>query len=144
MDGGWSYFLLNLRHYLEQHAGKARSLAFERRPIGMPRDRVFPALFEALGAGGKGPPQVGAPVTLALGSERLDGSVALAMRDHLALAIPALDDGLVLFELEPGAKPHFGAYLSTYGTDPARAEQLKHGLSQFLDVLLPGGHAGLA
>ena len=110
----------------------------------MPRDRVFPALFEALGAGGNGAPRVGDRVTLPLGSERLDGSVALAMRDHLALAIPALDDGLVLFELEPGEKLHFGAYLSTYGTDPVRAEELKHGLSQFLDVLLPSGHAGLA
>ncbi|MGE5925842.1 MAG: SRPBCC family protein [Gemmatimonadota bacterium] len=139
MDGGWSYFLFNLRHYLERHPGKPRSLAFERRRIGLPRSEFFPDALRALGRGDSSTPLPGAAVTIPLGDRRYDGRVALALKDHLAVVVPALDDALLFLELEPGAAPHLGVYLSTYGTGPDRAEDLRKRLGAFADVLVPPG-----
>lgn len=136
MDGGWSYFLLNLRHYLERHAGKPRSLAFERRRIGVSRSECFSWLLRTLGHAGPSPAP-GAGVTIPLGEQRYDARVALALKDHLAVVIPALDDALLFFELEPGAAPHLGVYLSTYGIGPGPAEDLRKRLARFVDLLVP-------
>jgi uncharacterized protein YndB with AHSA1/START domain len=137
MDGGWTYFLFNLRHYLERHPGKPRSLAFERRKIGGPRGGFFPALLSKIGYSGGGTPAEGETVSIALGERRYAGRVALALSDHLAVLIPALDDGLLFFELEPGAEPHLGVYLSTYGTDPQETASLRRGVTAFFDTLVP-------
>lgn len=131
MDGGWSYFLFNLRHYLERHAGKPRSLAFVRRKQGVPRAAVLPSLLAALGHGGT-TPAAGDPVSIPLGDCTWDGRIALALRDHLALIIPRLDDALLFFELEPGADPHLGMYLSTYGTGPQLPGDLQHRVESFV------------
>jgi uncharacterized protein YndB with AHSA1/START domain len=138
MDGGWSYFLFNLRHYLERHAGRPRSLAFVRRKRGVPRASVVPSLLAALGHTG-GTPAAGDPVSITLGDRRYEGRVALVLRDHLAMIIPGLDDALLFFELEPGADPHLGMYLSTYGTGPQIPEGLQHSVESFITGL--GGEA---
>ena len=130
MDGGWSYFLFNLRHYLERHAGKPRSLAFARRKPGVPRASVLPSLLAALRHGGA--PVPGDAVSVPLGDRTWEGRVALALRDHLAVIIPGLDDALLFFELEPGADPHLGMYLSTYGTGPQFPGDLQHRVESFV------------
>ncbi|HEX6644400.1 MAG TPA: SRPBCC domain-containing protein [Gemmatimonadales bacterium] len=131
MDGGWTYFLYNLRFYLERHAGKPRALAFERRPM---QDRtVFPALFRALGLDSEATVAPGTPVSVPLGGSALPGTVVLSLPSHLAVEIPGLDDALLFFELEPGPAPHFGMYLSTYGTPPGRAAELEREVAGFLD-----------
>lgn len=137
MDGGWSYFLLNLRHYLERHAGKPRSLAFERRKISGPRAAFFPALLPKIGHPGKASAAAGDRVSIPLGERRLEGRVALALKDHLAVVIPALDDALLFFELEPGTEPHLGLYLSTYGTEPHLARELRAEIAEFYDTIVP-------
>lgn len=137
MDGGWSYFLFNLRHYLERHPGKPRTLAFERRRIDTPRNTFFPSLLAMIGH--TGDPALHTRVSIPLGADRYEGRIALALADHLAVVIPALDDALLFFELEPGTDPHLGVYLSMYGTDPRRAEELGKSLTSFFDRLVPRG-----
>jgi uncharacterized protein YndB with AHSA1/START domain len=41
---GWGFMLVNLRHYLERHAGVARVVAWPRFKVEMPRERIWEKL----------------------------------------------------------------------------------------------------
>lgn len=137
-DGGWQYFLFNLQHYLERHAGTPRGLAYERRVLTRPGDEVRRALIAALGLPAGAEPAAGAPIALDLGGERLTGTlVQSSPPEHLCTALPGLNDATLFFELEPGqTKRQLGSYLSTYGLPAARVEALRRQLATFLDTVL--------
>lgn len=127
MDGGWSYFLYNLRHYLERHPGKPRTVLFRRTKSSAPRAGIAAALARLLGAGDVFP-ATGSDVTVPLGAKRLAGRVGLSLPNHLAIVVPELDDALLFFELEPGPNVTLGAYLSIYGPAPANGGELEEGV----------------
>ena len=50
---GWTYFLQNLRIYLERHLGRTRRLISERIEVDMPRERFWRHLLSGDGGSGK-------------------------------------------------------------------------------------------
>ena len=128
MDGGWTYFLTNLRHYLERHRGTARVMVWERRPLSRPRGDVWDRIVAALGS----PPEL--PF-----ARSAEASEVLLSRPpgHLALRLPGLNDALLFIELELGGERwHLGVWLSTYGLDAERAEALQQALGPWLDEVV--------
>ncbi len=133
LDGGWTYFLFNLKHYLERHRGVPRKLVWERRRLAAPRERVWDAL-----TGPGGLVRSGDRILLPLDGEEIAGQVFLDRRPtHLATLLPALDDALLFVELESGAGAwHCGSYLSTYGLPEGRLASLRRGFPSLLDRIL--------
>ena len=132
-ESGWRYFLFNLKHYLERHPGKARTLVWERRPLTGSRDDAWRAI-----TGSEGFALRGETMRLPLSQEELAGRmVILKPATHLAALIPSLDDALFFVELEPGRDQwHCGVYLSLYRCSEDRAAQLGIELRRLLDRLL--------
>jgi uncharacterized protein YndB with AHSA1/START domain len=120
---GWTYFLHNLRVYLEKHAGKARHLISSRFPVGIGRAQAWKKL--PLGRAGE-------KVKLDLG-EPLDAIVDLNIPERgLALRIPSLHDALLFIEFEgSGEEFHTGAWLSVY--DAKTAARIEAGARKALE-----------
>ena len=133
VDGGWSYFLENLRLYLERHRGVPRTLVYERRPVAMPRPEAYARLTGPNGVGVEGSFEgltAGDPYRVRTSAgEVMEGRVIAAQPGYqLGLTI---DDGsaLLFIEIEPapeGCRP--AVWLSTYGLPDAdvsaRADRL--------------------
>jgi len=122
VDGGWTYFLANLRHYLERHPDEPRTMVAERRPPGMPRgqawERLLGEVFRVQ------PLAEGAACTLELpGLGTLTGTAFIVRAPHhFACTVAELGDGLLFAEFEPGGEQwHCGVWLSLYGVDKATA-----------------------
>ncbi len=128
-ETGWTYFLYNLRLYLETHAGRTRRLIWERVEVKAPREAawrhitsavtgVAPAAVNALKAGDR--------VRVAFDGGPMTNGIAelVAAGKGLAIQLPELDS--VLFVELEGAAPesfHTGWYLSVY--DAGRAKELE-------------------
>lgn len=127
MNGGWSYFLLNLKHYLERHRGTPRTMVWERRPLTRPRGAVWDALLAALGE----------PPALPIGKAGTGEVVFARGPGHLALKLPDLADSLLFIELELGGERwHLGVWLSTYGLPAERTGALQRALGPWLDEVV--------
>jgi uncharacterized protein YndB with AHSA1/START domain len=143
VSGGWSYFLLNLRHYLERHPGRPRTFVWRRHPVSGTRVDVWERLFAAEGIGA--PLAVlassGEAVELRLGGLHLPGSVLLSRPPmHFAAVLPELDDGLILVELEgSGEAWHLGVWISLYGAAREAAPRVEAALAAALGRVFPGG-----
>jgi uncharacterized protein YndB with AHSA1/START domain len=138
MSSGWAYFFYNLRHYLERHRGVPRAMVWRRQPVsGMPRAEAWPALLDALDAGGAA--GTGDTVLLPLAGERLEGEIVQWKPPvHLAARIPDLNDALLFVEFESSAeKWHAGFWLSMYGVEAGRVEALQRSLDALTEGLLP-------
>ena len=122
---GWRLMLQNLRHYFARHAKKpAVHLTFMNK-VDSAREEVWSKLLSKLAF--QGTPKAGDAFRLAIaGGEVLTGTIDLVnpARD-LALVVRELDDALLRFTLEGGAKspgPTFlFGYVIAFG-DPARTE----------------------
>jgi hypothetical protein len=126
---GWTYFVQNLRIYLEKHQGRTRRMITERIQVEMPRQKFWQHLLSD-GAG----LVVGAPPTLKTGDSlklkvQDSGTVravveVLVEGQGLALRVPELTDALLFLELE-GKKDkfHVGYWFSVY--DEAQAKALE-------------------
>jgi uncharacterized protein YndB with AHSA1/START domain len=128
-ETGWTYFLYNLRIYLEKHLGRVRRLISTRVPVSMPRGKAWEKLLSS-GAGllvGAGVAmQAGKAVEVALGDPGTQRAVLdLIIEGHaLALRIPDLGDSLLFVEFEGRTDEfHIGIYLSVY--DPAAATRVE-------------------
>jgi len=129
IETGWTYFIQNLRIYVEKHQGHTRRMITERIQVEMPRQKFWQHLLsDAAGL------VVGAPGALKRGD-----SIKLKLQDSgtvravvevvvegqgLALRIPELTDALLFIELE-GKKDkfHVGYWFSVY--DEAQAKALE-------------------
>ena len=143
VEGGWTYFLFNLRWYLERHRGTPRDLVWVRRPTTLP---VPEAWERVLGGGGLGilrdgnAPAAGERYRLALpGEAPLGGEVAyLRAPRNFAGTLPGLDDALLFVEMEAGGERwHCGVWLSTYGLDDERVAGLQRALESAVEAALP-------
>lgn len=125
IDTGWRYFLLNLRVYLETHAGQTRRMISSRFPVGIGRAAAWKKLPTA--------PQ-GQRVTIDLG-EPVQAIVDLLVPEHgLALRIPSLGEALLFIELEgSGDKFSIGTWLSVY--DAAAASRIEPGARKAFERL---------
>jgi uncharacterized protein YndB with AHSA1/START domain len=116
---GWTFFLFNLRHYLEHHAGESRESINERRHATIPRPELWTRL---LGDGGLRATHHGTK------GMRAGDRLAFTMNDGRSIpfvvgrveptilwgTVESLNNGLLMIELEPGSSDHFGIYLSVY------------------------------
>lgn len=130
VDGGWTYFLANLRHYLERHRDTPRTMVSERRPPGMARDQAWDRLLSDVFR--VRPLAEGQPCTLELPGLRTLSGTAFIVRvpHHFACTLAELNDALLLVELEPGGEQRqCGVWLSLYGVDVATAIRARAALA---------------
>ncbi len=135
IDSGWRYFLSNLKHYLERHAGTPRRMVWDRRKIGLAKAEAWDVLFGDNGlAATELPPTPGAAATLWSGDA---GEVDLISHPiHLSCRCPGINDALLFVELEPGSGAFsLGVWLSLYGVPEPRAAELEASLNAKLDAL---------
>lgn len=117
---GWTYFLHNLRVYVEKHQGRTRHMISERIQVEMPRQTFWRHLLSGAGglvSGGPGIVRMGESVELTLqGSGAVSAVVEVLVEGQgLGLRIPDLADALLFIELE-GRKDtfHVGYWFSVY------------------------------
>ena len=126
---GWTYFLQNLRIYLEKHQGRVRRMISERIEADMPRQEFWRHLLSAAAGfvvGGAGAMKAGDRIEITLSEPQTEGAVVelLIEGQGLGLRIPELTDALLFVELEgKGDKFHVGYWLSVY--DEAQAKALE-------------------
>lgn len=147
VHAGWSYFLQNLRHYLEQHAGTPRRMVWARRQVRGPARAVMARLAgrEGFGiAGVEEPAGTGVPDDLLPGDRfglsglpvgRVEGEVLYHRPSfNFAGTLEELNDALLFLEMEgSGDDPwHAGVWISTYGV----ADQVVEGTQRWLDGML--------
>ncbi len=146
VSGGWSYFLLNLRHYLERHPGSPRTFVWTRHPVSGTRVEVWERLFspEGIGAPLAAVLEPGAEVHLQLADLPLAGSVLLSRPPgHFAAILPDLEDGLILVELEgSGEDWRLGVWISLYGAARREAGRVDAALGRALGRIFPVGSGG--
>jgi uncharacterized protein YndB with AHSA1/START domain len=122
---GWTYFLFNLKHYLERHAGQPRHLISVRVPVEIERAQAWRRIVGEQGLHVLPvPAQPGAPYRMQLGGRAYTGRVVSYRPGRsLAVIVTELNDALLFVELEAGTgKFHCGSWLSVYGPEPNVSE----------------------
>lgn len=127
METGWTYFLYNLRVYLETHLGRVRRMISERLESPVDRARMWRHI--ASGAAGLlvagATVKVGEAVQVQLAERApVRAIVAIVIEGHaLALRMVELGDALLFIEMEgKGDAFHIGYWFSVY--DEALAKEL--------------------
>jgi uncharacterized protein YndB with AHSA1/START domain len=113
---GWTYFLQNLRIYLERHAGRTRRMISERLEATMPRKAFWKHILSSL-AGVTATPEVGDTLAVKLAEQAPSRAVVEVMVENqgLGLRIPDLAEALLFIELEGKTDAfHVGYWLSVY------------------------------
>jgi uncharacterized protein YndB with AHSA1/START domain len=129
MKTGWTYFLQNLRLYLEKHLGRVRRMISERIEVDMPRQKFWRHLLSGAAGfviGGTGAVKAGDSIELELSEPATVRAVVevLIEGQGLGLRIAELTDALLFVELEgKGDKFHVGYWFSVY--DEAQAKALE-------------------
>ncbi len=124
---GWTYFLQNLRIYVEKHLGRVRRLISERIEVDMPRQKFWRHLLSDAGGfviGSATALKAGDGIALKLSAPATVRAVVEVVIEGrgLGLRIPELTDALLFVELEgKGDKFHVGYWLSLYDEAQARA-----------------------
>lgn len=140
LENGWTFFLWNLKHYLERHPGTPRTMISARPWVTGTRAEVWDAVF---GDGGMGQaPGAGEPFRFDLGDVVLSGTTVLSDRPwSFAGKVDSLNDGVLHVEMEgSGEKWKMGVWLSAYGVDEAGCEAARKALEARiagLDAVVP-------
>jgi hypothetical protein len=121
-EGGWRYFLQNLRYYLERHAGTPRVLVSVREKTKLSRDVAWAMLLGEHGLAASGTLRgLGEGdryhVTTSAG-DVLEGTVLVVQEPYqIAISVDDLNDALLFLEIEPAGEYEVrpGMWLSTYG-----------------------------
>ncbi len=129
MKTGWTYFLQNLRIYVEKLLGRTRRMISDRIEVDMPRQDFWRRLLSDAGGfvvGGTGAVKKGDSIELRMSEPGTVRAVVEVVVEGqgLGLRIPELTDALLFIELE-GRKDkfHVGYWFSVY--DDARAKALE-------------------
>jgi uncharacterized protein YndB with AHSA1/START domain len=129
-DRGWEIYAINLKYYLERHAGKKCIQRSFMAKSPLPREQAWSALMGTAGFdrdGTLGTPARGAPYrAITATGDELAGTVQLfAPGRDFAATVSSLDDALlrVSFEKSRTGTFVFGVLL-TYGVDAARTDAL--------------------
>jgi hypothetical protein len=139
LDAGWSYFLFNLKHALERHAGVDRRQLSARFRTAAPAGGEHP-IFGTKGlrleppSGGLRP---GDACHFSLGGVEADATVAVRRAPRtIAFVVPAWNDALLFVEREGLKDTHqLGVWLSLYGVPEATAAPLRQGLADLQSAL---------
>lgn len=144
-DAGWTFFLHNLKHYLERHPATGGEVVHARRATERSREDVWATLVGPEGLdpeppldegaeparGGGAGAEAGTTHSVSLGGEPRELAPWM-VRPGRALAgrLPELDDATLIVEMEPGSAErwHCGFWLYTWGLSAERTEALQEGL----------------
>lgn len=124
---GWGFMLVNLRHYLERHAGTPRRVAWPRRKVAVSRDEAYrrlaaPGGLFREGAGGL---SSGAEYMLeAATGENFEGGVEFVRPPRgFCLSVRNLNDALFWLTIEGITGEHEAQiWLSAYNLSQAKVE----------------------
>ncbi len=127
---GWGFILLNLRHYLERHAGTPRRVAWPRIKVSMPREEAYRRLAEPGGLfrEGAGGLVAGADYMLeAATGENFEGRVELVRPPRgFCIGVRELNDALVSLSIEgTGGEHDVQLWFSTYGVSQTKVEKIE-------------------
>jgi hypothetical protein len=118
LEGGWTYFMRSLRHYLDRHAGTRRDMVHVRRKTRVPTGTVWERLTSPMG--------------LDMRDDRMrfageDGVVEHARPgERIWGPLAGLNDALLFVEFEGGDDAYtVGIWLSTYGLPASRVTALQ-------------------
>ena len=124
---GWTYFLHNLRIYVEKLQGRTRRMTSDRIQVEMPRQQFWRHLLSDTAGfvvGGTGAVKMGESITVKIADSGTVRAVVevLVEGQGLGLRVPDLDDALLFIELE-GKKDkfHVGYWFSVYDDAQAKA-----------------------
>lgn len=139
MHNGWRFFLWNLKHLLERHPGKRRTMTSARPWVSGTREEVWDRIF---GEDGLGPVPAEAGRTFSLrldGGEAIEGPIVLSDRPWaFAGRVASMDDGVLHVEMEgEGDRWKLGVWLSTYGMDEDRCKVLGEALDNTIARIFP-------
>ena len=146
---GWTYFLLNLKHYVEQHRGTRRAMVWTRQKLSGARAAAWTRMFgdDGLVLCPLAQARAGADVAVDLGGQvpysgRFEMVTDINGRaNNVAVRLPTLGDALLFVELEPGAAdPSCGIWLSTYGLDAAQVARMQADLTDRVARVVSGCH----
>lgn len=120
LNAGWRTFAATMKHYLEQHRGEPRAVAYFRHPaVELERSEVFPRMLQALDV-----PLVGE-------GEHFRGSLFEGTADvvkapiNFSGALTNFNRGFVMIEIEPGkGKCRPAVWVSLYGDAMGEAASL--------------------
>lgn len=139
LDAGWTFFLFNLKHALERHAGVERQQLSARFRTTAPAGEEHP-VFGAKGlrvdpaVGGL---KAGDACRFSLGGDQVDATVAVRSAPRtIAFLVPAWNDGLLFVEREGLKETHgLGVWVSLYGVPQSTAATLRQGLADLKSAL---------
>ena len=101
---GWGFMLVNLRHYLERHAGTPRQVAWPRRPVALGREEAYERLVAPGGLfreGARGLAAGGAYMLEAATGENFEGTVEFVGRPRgFCVSVRQLNDALLWLTIE--------------------------------------------
>jgi len=124
---GWGFMLLNLRHYLERHAGTPRRVAWPRLKVSVPREEAYrrlaaPGGLFREGAGGL---TAGADYMLETSTgASFEGRVEFVRPPRgFCIRVRELNDALFWLTIEgTGGEHEVQLWLSSYGVPQAKVE----------------------
>ena len=137
LKDGWTYFLFNLAFYFLKHRDQPRKLVWRRVATDLTRDVVWERLIgSALIGLATGP---AGDVDLMLDQIRAARVVSEREQYHFAATLPDLDDSIFFVELEG---THVGLWLSTYGMEDERVEELQRALDARIETAFGANSEG--
>jgi len=122
---GWGFMLVNLRHYLERHAGTPRQVAWPRRQVTVSRDEAYQRLAAPGGLfreGARGFVAGSEYMLEAATGEQFEGSVEFVRPPRgFCVSVRHLNDALLWLTIEGGPGQHeVQLWLSAYNLPPAK------------------------
>jgi hypothetical protein len=137
LESGWTYFLRQLKHYLERHRGERRDMVWAR-PKTEDGPAVWGKLFSEKGLGSVDPRRLstGSRLSLGFGGKKdLEAEVEIAnVPRSFSAVIPQLNDAVLFVELEGGGG-RCGIWLSTYGLPATQLSGLQSQLDWMVSAL---------
>lgn len=129
IEGGWMFFMRNLRHYFDCHLGTPRDMVFERRKTTVPAATAWQRLTSEAG--------------LAMSDGRLRFAGVDGVLEHEKPGdrawgtLAGLGDSLLFVEFEGrGDSYTVGLWLSTYGLPPDELARLRGEMRALADRVL--------
>jgi hypothetical protein len=129
-DYGWGFLLVNLRHYLEQHAAVPRVVAWPRCKVPRTRETVYERLAAPGGIFVDGAQRLrsGEPYSLRTASGEIwSGRVQfVAPPRGFCVSVELLNDALAWLTIEGSGDEHdVQMWFSAYGLPRARVDQIE-------------------
>jgi len=127
---GWGFMLVNLRHYLERHAGTPRQVAWPRVKVGVSREEAYRRLAAPGGLFREGAGGLAASSEYMLEAatgENFEGRVEFVRPPRgFCISVRELNDALLWLTIEgSGAEHEVQLWFSAYGVPQTKVESFE-------------------